>query len=121
MKTIYVKTANWHKVIQLDENLFENVFVEACTQAIELKSSETLPGEDLLVNAVMYCTDLFSKKKSDQDKVINTYKILINAGKHDRAELLRNVFIQRMKVDLKNEPIINSPTIKKNGKRKHTK
>ena len=120
MKTMYVKTANWHKVINLDENLFENVFVEACTQAIELKSSETKKGEDLLVNAVMYCTDLFSKKKSDQDKVINTYKILINAGKHDRAEMLRKIFIERMKVDLRDEPIMNT-TVPKNGKRKHTK
>jgi len=119
MRTIWVKTANWHKVIEIDETLFENVFIEACTQAIEIKTKETMPGQDFLVNAVMYCSDLYSKNKDDQDKVVNTYKILVNAGKHERAALLRQVFLKKIKMDLNNEPIINKSS--KNGKRKkHT-
>lgn len=120
MRTIWVKTANWHKVIEIDETLFDNVFIEACTQAIELKTKETMPGEDLLVNAVMYCSDLYSKQKDDQDKVVNTYKILLNAGKHERASILRDVFLKKMKIDLNKEPIINKSSNKNGKRKKHT-
>ena len=116
MKTIWVKTADWHKVVDVDETIFENVFIEACTKAIEIKTSELKYGEDFLVNGVMYCTDIHSKKKSDHDQVVNTYKILINAAKYDRAELLRKALLDKMNVDLRDEPIMNN--LSQNGKRK---
>jgi hypothetical protein len=37
--------------------------------------------------------------------VYNTYKILINAGFHSKAEILRSVFLSKTKVDLADEPI----------------
>jgi len=82
-----------------DFNCIEDICIEACTQMIEKNFN----------NKKMKLTPLMEMSiVSDNTEkliVINTYKILINAAKHDKAEFLRKKFKKEFGVDLNDEPI----------------
>ena len=101
-----VLTADWYSIIEVDENLFDDPHVEACTRAIEMKVKNLDTHDDLMVNPIMVCTKLNNKKS--KDKYINTYKVLLNAGYPIRAELLREIFMENVKIDLASEPLSSS-------------
>lgn len=103
-----VSSANWSLNIEVDPEIFDDTYVEACTRAIEItaKSKET---ENFLVNPVIFCKQI--KPYINDPKYINTYKVLINAGMPKRAEHLRKIFQSSTDVDLTQEPI--SASIKK--------
>ena len=48
------------------------------------------------------------KRKNSKEKIVNTYKVLLNAGLPNRAELLRKVFYDTTDVDLAIEPLSSS-------------
>lgn len=98
-----VLTADWFSVIEVDENVFEDAYVEACTRAIEIKVRNLGPHDDLMVNPIMVCKKLNIKRS--KEKFINTYKVLLNAGYPTRAELLREIFMENVKIDLASEPL----------------
>jgi hypothetical protein len=98
-----VSTADWSIDVYVDENIFDDPHVEACTRGIEFKSEQLKEGDDFLVNPVMFAKSL--KKKNSRKKIINTYKVLLNAGLPDRAEMLRKVFYMSTSVDLAKEPL----------------
>lgn len=98
-----VLTADWFSVIEVDENVFEDAYVEACTRAIEIKIKNLGPQDDLMVNPIMVCKKL--NIKTSKEKFINTYKVLLNAGYPTRAELLREIFMENVKIDLASEPL----------------
>lgn len=98
-----VLTADWFSVIEVDENVFEDAYVEACTRAIEFKVKNLGQYDDLMVNPIMVCKKLHVKKS--KEKFINTYKVLLNAGYPTRAELLREIFMENVKIDLASEPL----------------
>ena len=96
-KTIIVKCAGWESDISVNSDDFEDIFVEACTRALEkhIRSSK-----------VMVAPFMEAKlKKSKTVYIFNSYKILANAGFHTFAENLRNNVRREMKVDLRDEPI----------------
>lgn len=98
-----VSTADWSMEVYVDEKLFDDPHVEACTRGIEFKIKGLMDGDDFLVNPVMLVKSL--KRKNSKKKVINTYKVLLNAGLPSRAEMLRKVFYMSSSVDLAKEPL----------------
>lgn len=103
-KTNYnVKTAGWTMDVYVDEDIFDDPHVEACTVSIESKILGLEEGNDFLVNPVMLVRSL--KRKNAKTKIINTYKVLLNAGLPKRAEMLRKVFYMSTQVDLAHEPL----------------
>lgn len=101
-----VLTADWSLIIEVDENIFEDSHVEACTRAIESKVRNLGPHDDLMVNPIMVCTKI--SVKNSKEKFVNTYKVLQNAGFPWRAELLRKIFLENVSVDLAAEPLSSS-------------
>jgi hypothetical protein len=111
IKQYKVLTADWSSVVEVDSSIFDDGYVEACTQAIEqkirfanspVKIFQSGPS-NLFVNPIMVCHNLSNPK--EKERYINTYKILQNAGMPKRAENLREVFLKNVEVDLAYEPL----------------
>ena len=103
-----VKTGNWSMQIYVDEKIFDDPHVEACTRSVEEKCKQLkgVNDDDFLVNPVMIVKS--TKRKNAREKTINTYKILLNAGMPGRAEILREVFYETTSIDLAVEPLSSS-------------
>ncbi len=101
-----VKSANWSMTISVNEEIFDDPHIEACTRCIEEKIRTLEPEEDFLVNPIMFVKSL--KRKNSKEKIVNTYKVLLNAGFPGRAETLRRVFYASTEVDLAIEPLSSS-------------
>lgn len=101
-KKYKVWSGDWVKVIEI-ENEFIDPFAEACTRIIEnhLKNEDRL---SLKVNPVLICKCL----DTDQQKTMNSYKILQNAGLYKIAEYLRKFFYDESDIDLADEPLSSS-------------
>jgi hypothetical protein len=111
IKQYKVLTADWSSIVEVDSSIFDDGYVEACTQAIEqkirfanapVKIFQSGP-HNLFVNPIMVCHNLSNPK--EKERYINTYKILQNAGMPKRAENLREVFLKNVEVDLAYEPL----------------
>jgi hypothetical protein len=96
-QNITVKSAGWERIINVDPTIFDDVYVEACTQAMETNFKEN----NMLVAPFIEA----SVKNKKRVYIFNSYKILSNAGYHTFAENLRKNVKRNMSVDLKNEPI----------------
>jgi hypothetical protein len=102
MKKIVVTSLNWKEIVEVDNSIFDDYKVEACTQAME----RAISNGNSTVTALLQCwLEPKNNKSKKTVSVYNTYKILINAGFHSKAEILRSVFLSRTKVDLADEPI----------------
>jgi len=111
MGSYKVNTADWNIIVAVNEEVFDDPYVEACTQALEIKMGLLNDvHKDLLVNPVMVCTKVLKSKKNTPSRYINTYKILQNAGSPKKAEILRNIFLKSVQVDLAKEPLSASYT-----------
>jgi 3-polyprenyl-4-hydroxybenzoate decarboxylase len=103
-----VLTGGWYESVQINHDIFDDPYIEACTQVIEQKVRSLQADDDLHVNPVMLCKSL--DNLSHKERYINTYKVLLNAGMPARAELLRDTFMENINVDLAMEPISSSFT-----------
>jgi len=101
-----VKSADWSMTVSVNEEIFDDPHIEACTKSIERKIKSLQPDEDFLVNPIMFVKSL--KRKNSKEKIVNTYKVLLNAGFPSRAETLRKVFYASTEVDLASEPLSSS-------------
>lgn len=102
MKTVVVTSVNWKHIIEVDDKIFDDYKLEACTQAIE----RAMMNGNSTVTALLQCwVEPKSPKTKKNVTVYNTYKILINAGLYSKAETLRTIFLSKTKVDLAKEPI----------------
>jgi hypothetical protein len=101
-----VKSANWSMTVSVNEEIFDDPHIEACTRCIENKIDKLEPEEDFLVNPIMFVKSL--KRKNSKEKIVNTYKVLLNAGFPNRAEMLRKIFYASTDVDLAIEPLSSS-------------
>ena len=99
LKTIIVKSANWEMEVEIDNELFNDIHLEACTRALEIQ----IKNNNKVVSPFMTST-----LKGDNRKLytFNTYKILINASYFNYAENLRNNFKKQTNIDLETEPIM---------------
>ena len=101
-----VKSANWSMTVSVNEEIFDDPHIEACTRCIENKIDKLEPEEDFLVNPIMFVKSL--KRKNSKEKIVNTYKVLLNASFPYRAETLRRVFYDSTEIDLAKEPLSSS-------------
>ena len=99
-----VSSANWKMNVDVDPDIFDDAYVEACTRAVEMKSNSIhMTEEDFLVNPIIMCKPI--KLSDGKAKYINTYKVLLNASMFQRAEILRKIFESTTNVDLAKEPL----------------
>ena len=83
--------------IQVDINVFDDFYVEACTRAVETNIKNKKRAITPFVEVRL--------KDDDKFKVYNVYKILINAAYHNHAQCLRESFKKSYDVDLNDEPL----------------
>jgi hypothetical protein len=96
-KLIKVKCAGWEMEVSVDTDNFDDIFIEACTRALEknIRESKMIVAPFMEANI----------KKTKTVYIFNSYKILANAGFYTFAENLRRNVKREMKVDLRNEPM----------------
>jgi hypothetical protein len=91
----------------VDASIFDDPYIEACTRCVEEKMKiSNEESSDFLLNPIMMASPV--QKKYGGEKILNSYKILVNAGMPKRAELLRDIFYSSTQVDLAKEPISSS-------------
>lgn len=100
MKKVIVKGHDWTETVMVDDTIFDDYMIEACTQALERKIKKGLLKITPLIQA-------WEENKSKKIKIpmYNTYKLLTNAGLYSKAELLRLFFLHETNIDLANEPM----------------
>ena len=98
MKSVIVNSGDWKKTVEIDSDIFDDIYVEACTQVVE----EMAKNKKIRVAPVMICWD------GETIITYNTYKILINASLYQSAEWFRKNFYNQTKIDLANEPTKSS-------------
>lgn len=100
IKTIVVRlTADNVQEFNIDGDIFDDPMLEAATRAVEITSKTQ---KHSLIRAIMECWE----KKTPNDLIVyNSYWLLINAAKYDKAELLREKFKAQFDRDLKKEPL----------------
>jgi predicted DNA-binding ArsR family transcriptional regulator len=102
LKKIVVKCADfWMDELEIDSEIFDDVYVEAATRAIEKRKD--LPG--FKVTVILDCWEKKDFKKPEKHFCYNTYRVLINAALHDKAEMLRINFMKMHGIDLQKESL----------------
>jgi len=100
---VYIDKSRYE--IEIDNSLFEDYKLEACTRLIERLFSENHYD----ITPFMFCEDVTNTKSKKKACIkfgtYNTYKVIINAGYHELAERLRTIFYKENKLDLATEPI----------------
>ena len=99
IKNIVVKCLNWQEELPIDSEVFDDVYMEAATRSIEKKKDEP----QFKVAVVMECWEKKDVKVPDKHFVYNTYFVLVNAGLHEKAEMLRINFMKLHSIDLQKE------------------
>ena len=108
LKTVVVRlTADNTSEFEIDGESFNDEFMEAATRAVE----KTKKNRGI-IHPVISC---WYKNTPDKVQMYNSYWVLINAGCHNKAEVLREKFKMQHNVDLSKEPVASRPK-NKNGK-----
>jgi len=101
IKTIVVKCLNRTDTIDVDENLFDDTYMEAATRFLE--KNRSVP--DFSVSVVITCYEKKDEKDVNKHICYNTYLVLINSALHEKAEMLRLNFLKTYKIDLQKESL----------------
>jgi len=101
LRKIVVKCLNWTDEIEVDANLFDDVYMEAATRVIE-KNRDT---PDFTVAIIMVCYDKKDEKNINKHICYNTYFVLVNAALYEKAELLRLNFLKATKIDIQKQSL----------------
>lgn len=86
-----VKSANWSMTVSINEEIFDDPHIEACTQCIEEKIRALEADDDFLVNPIMFVKSL--KRKNSREKIVNTYKVLLNKDFQAEQKLYVEYFL----------------------------
>ncbi len=81
------------------EDIFDDPFMEACTRLVEYKCKTQ---SDFAIPPCLFAS---LDRKGAKHHVYNSYIVMVNAGFHKYAEILRANFIKNTGVDLQKEPI----------------
>ena len=101
LKKVIVKCLDWTEEFSIDPEIFDDIYMEAATRALEKRKD----GEKFLVTVVMECYVKSDAKKSNKHFVYNTYFVLVNAGLHFKAEMMRLNFLKSHGIDLRKESL----------------
>ena len=100
-KKVVVKCLDWTEEFNIDSTIFNDVYVEAATRALEKRKD----GEKFLVTVVMETFLKSDTNKAQKHYVYNTYFVLINAGLYFKAEMMRLNFLKSHGIDLRKESL----------------
>ena len=90
-KKIVVKCADfWMDEHEIDSEIFDDVYIESATRAVEKRKNQ----KGFQVAVIIECWEKKDFKRPEKHFCYNTYRVLINAGLHDKAEMLRNNFMK---------------------------
>lgn len=95
------KQPYWKDEIQVDVEIFDDPLLEAATRAVEKRKNES----DFKITVVIECFEKKNAKNPMKHFCYNAYFIMVNAGLHDKAELLRLNFKKAHGTDLQKESI----------------
>ena len=102
LKKIVVKCSDfWMDELEIDSEIFDDVYVEAITQAVEKRKD----SPKFKVTVIIEAWEKKDFKKPLKHYCYNTYLILINAGMHNKAEMLRLNFMKMHGIDLQKESL----------------
>ena len=101
LRKVIVKCLDWTEEFDIDPNIFDDIYVEAATRALEKRKD----GEKFLVTVVMETFLKVDTNKPQKHYVYNTYFVLINAGLHFKAEMMRLNFLKSHGIDLRKESL----------------
>ena len=102
LKKIVVKCASlWVDEFEIDPEIFDDVYVEAATRAIEKRKDES----GFRVTVILETWEKKDFKRPEKHFCYNTYRILINAGMHEKAEMMRTNFLKMHGIDLQKESL----------------
>ena len=102
LKTVSVRCAEfWEDVFEIDPDVHEDIYMEAATRAVEKRKAL----ENFKVTVMVECWEKKDANKPDKHFCYNTYFILVNAGLHKKAEMLRLNFFKMHKIDLQKESL----------------
>ena len=102
LKTVSVRCSDfWSDEFEIDPSIYDDVLMEAATRAVEKRKDDP----EFKVTIMIECWE----KKDEQDLTkhicYNTYFILVNAGLHKKAEILRLNFFKLNKIDIQKESL----------------
>ena len=103
-KTVVVKCLDWSDEFLIDPNIFDDIYMEAATRSLEKRNAD----DGFKVAVVIDCCEKRYIKKIDKHLMYITYFVLINAGLHHKAEVLRDNFKEMHGIDIKEESIKGS-------------
>jgi hypothetical protein len=95
---VTVNSGDWTKTLNIDSDIFDDIFTEACTRIVEHMSTE----KKMILGPIMVCNTGIGKRK--KYATCNSYKVLLNAGLHVIAELFRKTVFEQTQIDWANEP-----------------
>lgn len=98
-KTIIVKCLNWKCAIDIDSEIFDDIYMEAATRIIE----KNIDTPNFSVAIVMECYEKKDEKNIKKHYVYNTFFVLINAGLYEKAKMLKLNFFKEYGVDLEKQ------------------
>jgi len=101
VKCRFSETDFWMDEFEVNSKIFDDVYMEAATRAIERRKN--LQG--FRVTILLECWEKKNFKKPEKHFCYNTYYVLINAGCHNKAEMLRVNFIKMYGIDLQKESL----------------
>ncbi len=92
------------KEFEVDSELFDDIYMESATRFVEqhvIKPNAKIPP----ILSTYIKKDV---KNYNKHFCYNSYYLMINAGFHKKAEIMRKNFMTISKIDLKNESIKSS-------------
>lgn len=102
LKTVAVRCSDfWEDVFEIDPTVHEDIYMEAATRAVEKRKAL----ENFKVTVMVECWEKKNQDNPDKHFCYNTYFILVNAGLHKKAEMLRLNFFKMHKIDLQKESL----------------
>jgi hypothetical protein len=104
MKKVIVYLDKDKYEVEVDDSIFEDYKLEACTQLIK----RLFEDKNYKITPFIFCEDILADKKTKANVkfgTYNSYKIIINAGYYSMAEKLRMIFYKNNHLDLADEPI----------------
>ena len=102
IKTVSVKCSSfWEDEFEINPSVFDDIYMEAATRAVERRKH--VPG--FKVAMMIECWE--KQYAADPSKHIcyNTYFVMVNAGMHEKAEMLRLNFFKQHQIDLQKQSL----------------
>lgn len=89
------------KEFDIDQEIFDDVLFEAATRFAE----ERIKTKNPKIAAILIAYNKKDVKNYDKHICYNTYFVIVNAGYHKKAEIMRKNFLEASGVDLQKDPI----------------